>query len=29
MSFMGTYVYLAPEIIRGEGHGSVIDLWTL
>jgi serine/threonine protein kinase len=29
MSFMGTYEYLAPEIIRGEGHVSVIDLWTL
>uniref|UniRef100_A0A0D3G4V2 non-specific serine/threonine protein kinase n=1 Tax=Oryza barthii TaxID=65489 RepID=A0A0D3G4V2_9ORYZ len=22
-------VYLAPEIIRGEGHGSAVDWWTL
>lgn len=28
-SFVGTYEYLAPEIIRGEGHGSAIDWWTL
>jgi len=25
MSFVGTHEYLAPEIIKGEGHGS---LWT-
>jgi hypothetical protein len=29
MSFMGTHEYLTPEIIRGEGHGSVVDWWTL
>ncbi|XP_062217648.1 serine/threonine-protein kinase AGC1-5-like [Phragmites australis] len=28
MSFVGTHEYLAPEIIRGEGHGSSVDLWT-
>ncbi|KAL4558961.1 hypothetical protein LXL04_031087 [Taraxacum kok-saghyz] len=25
MSFVGTHEYLAPEIIKGEGHGSVVD----
>uniref|UniRef100_A0A0D9WE78 Protein kinase G11A n=1 Tax=Leersia perrieri TaxID=77586 RepID=A0A0D9WE78_9ORYZ len=29
MSFVGTHEYLAPEIIRGEGHGSAVDWWTL
>lgn len=29
MSFVGTYEYLAPEIILGEGHGSSVDWWTL
>uniref|UniRef100_A0ACD5VFH4 Uncharacterized protein n=1 Tax=Avena sativa TaxID=4498 RepID=A0ACD5VFH4_AVESA len=28
MSFVGTHEYLAPEIIRGEGHGSSVDWWT-
>lgn len=28
-SFVGTHEYLAPEIIRGEGHGSTVDWWTL
>ncbi|KAF5742828.1 serine/threonine-protein kinase D6PKL2-like [Tripterygium wilfordii] len=28
MSFVGTYEYLAPEIIKGEGHGSAVDWWT-
>ncbi|KAK7263819.1 hypothetical protein RJT34_31416 [Clitoria ternatea] len=28
-SFVGTYEYLAPEIIKGEGHGSAVDWWTL
>ncbi|KAI0515962.1 hypothetical protein KFK09_008633 [Dendrobium nobile] len=28
MSFVGTNEYLAPEIIRGEGHGSAVDWWT-
>ncbi|KAI4322389.1 hypothetical protein L6164_022091 [Bauhinia variegata] len=27
-SFVGTYEYLAPEIIKGEGHGSAVDWWT-
>ena len=25
MSFVGTHEYLAPEIIKGEGHGSAVD----
>ncbi|XP_047331627.1 serine/threonine-protein kinase AGC1-7-like [Impatiens glandulifera] len=28
MSFVGTHEYLAPEIVRGEGHGSAVDWWT-
>ncbi|XP_062182989.1 serine/threonine-protein kinase RHS3-like [Phragmites australis] len=28
MSFVGTHEYLAPEIIRGEGHGNAVDWWT-
>ncbi|KAK8507586.1 hypothetical protein V6N12_017879 [Hibiscus sabdariffa] len=28
MSFVGTREYLAPEIIRGDGHGSAVDWWT-
>ncbi|VFQ59183.1 unnamed protein product [Cuscuta campestris] len=28
-SFVGTHEYLAPEIIKGEGHGSGVDWWTL
>ncbi|CAN8240401.1 unnamed protein product [Cochlearia groenlandica] len=28
MSFVGTHEYLAPEIIRGQGHGSAVDWWT-
>ncbi|KAF4349262.1 hypothetical protein F8388_024229 [Cannabis sativa] len=27
-SFVGTHEYLAPEIIKGEGHGSSVDWWT-
>ncbi|KAL5717103.1 hypothetical protein ACHQM5_010174 [Ranunculus cassubicifolius] len=27
-SFVGTHEYLAPEIIRGEGHGNAVDWWT-
>ncbi|XP_061354150.1 serine/threonine-protein kinase D6PKL1-like [Gastrolobium bilobum] len=27
-SFVGTYEYLAPEMIKGEGHGSAVDWWT-
>ncbi|KVI09242.1 serine/threonine-protein kinase D6PK-like [Cynara cardunculus var. scolymus] len=27
-SFVGTHEYLAPEIIKGEGHGSAVDWWT-
>lgn len=28
MSFVGTHEYLAPEIIRGDGHGNAVDWWT-
>ncbi|XP_077211854.1 serine/threonine-protein kinase D6PKL2-like [Tasmannia lanceolata] len=28
LSFVGTHEYLAPEIIKGDGHGSVVDWWT-
>ncbi|KAG1448958.1 hypothetical protein G6F46_009318 [Rhizopus delemar] len=28
-SFVGTEEYLAPEIIRGEGHSCTVDWWTL
>lgn len=28
-SFVGTHEYLAPEIVKGEGHGSPVDWWTL
>ncbi|KNE59153.1 AGC/RSK protein kinase, variant [Allomyces macrogynus ATCC 38327] len=28
-SFVGTEEYLAPEVIRGEGHGVAVDWWTL
>ncbi|CAA0841281.1 Protein kinase superfamily protein, partial [Striga hermonthica] len=28
-SFVGTHEYLAPEVVRGEGHGSPVDWWTL
>jgi len=27
-SFVGTHKYLAPEIIKGEDHGSCVDWWT-
>ncbi|KAK9061601.1 hypothetical protein SSX86_018783 [Deinandra increscens subsp. villosa] len=27
-SFVGTHEYLAPEIIKGKGHGSPVDWWT-
>ncbi|PKA52447.1 Serine/threonine-protein kinase KIPK [Apostasia shenzhenica] len=27
-SFVGTHEYLAPEIIRGDGHGNAVDWWT-
>ncbi|VFQ94168.1 unnamed protein product [Cuscuta campestris] len=27
-SFVGTHEYLAPEIIKGEGHGSAVDWWA-
>ncbi|KAJ1788308.1 serine/threonine protein kinase, AGC [Coemansia sp. RSA 2167] len=28
-SFVGTVVYLAPEVIKGVGHSSAVDWWTL
>lgn len=28
-SFVGTVEYIAPEVIRGEGHTSAVDWWTL
>lgn len=28
-SFVGTEEYIAPEIIRGKGHTSAVDWWTL
>ncbi|GMI92246.1 hypothetical protein HRI_002893900 [Hibiscus trionum] len=27
-SFVGTHEYLAPEIVKGEGHGNAVDWWT-
>lgn len=27
-SFVGTHEYLAPEIIKGRGHGAAVDWWT-
>ena len=27
-SFVGTHEYLAPKVISGQGHGSVVDWWT-
>ncbi|KAJ0463815.1 putative protein kinase AGC-RSK-2 family [Helianthus annuus] len=28
ISFVRTHEYLAPEMIKGEGHGSAVDWWT-
>ncbi|KAJ3254624.1 hypothetical protein HK103_007034 [Boothiomyces macroporosus] len=28
-SFVGTEEYIAPEVIRGHGHSSNVDWWTL
>ena len=28
-SFVGTEEYIAPEVIRGEGHTASVDWWTL
>ncbi|KAI8830506.1 putative serine/threonine protein kinase (Nrc-2) [Chytriomyces cf. hyalinus JEL632] len=28
-SFVGTEEYIAPEVIRGNGHTAAVDFWTL
>lgn len=28
-SFVGTEEYIAPEVIKGTGHTSAVDFWTL
>jgi protein-serine/threonine kinase len=28
-SFVGTEEYISPEVIRGHGHTSAVDWWTL
>ncbi|KAJ3381009.1 serine/threonine protein kinase, AGC [Lobulomyces angularis] len=28
-SFVGTEEYISPEVIRGQGHTSAVDWWTL
>lgn len=28
-SFVGTEEYIAPEVIKGNGHSSNVDWWTL
>ncbi|ORX57733.1 Pkinase-domain-containing protein [Piromyces finnis] len=28
-SFVGTEEYIAPEVIKGDGHTSMVDWWTL
>lgn len=28
-SFCGTAEYLAPEMLKGQGHDFTVDIWTL
>lgn len=28
-SFVGTMQYMAPEIIKGEVHGKIVDWWSV
>lgn len=28
-SFVGTEEYIAPEVIKGQGHSSAVDWWTV
>ena len=28
-SFCGTAEYLAPEMLKGQGHDQTVDIWTI